>query len=104
MRHACSCAFMFLGASVSQTALLDVTHAASRRTNVQSTDSLHSVTPTPLLAATPSICAHAPAHAQVYIPITELVENSPRCLNVRGRTWERVLTITRQPNTAGDAK
>ena len=37
--------------------------------------------------------------AQVYIPITELVENSPRSLNMRGRTWERVLTITRQPNT-----
>ncbi|CAN0147665.1 unnamed protein product [Ectocarpus sp. 6 AP-2014] len=35
----------------------------------------------------------------VYIPITELVENSPRCLNMHGRTWERVLTITRQPNT-----
>eukprot|EP00903_Cladosiphon_okamuranus_P007572 g7346.t1 len=35
----------------------------------------------------------------VYIPITELVENSPRSLNMRGRTWERVLTITRQPNT-----
>lgn len=36
---------------------------------------------------------------QVYLPITELVENSPRCLNMHGRTWERVLTITRQPNT-----
>lgn len=36
---------------------------------------------------------------QVFIPITELVENSPRCLNVHGRTWERVLTITRQPST-----
>lgn len=35
----------------------------------------------------------------VFIPITELVENSPRCLNMHGRTWERVLTITRQPNT-----
>ncbi|CAM9859404.1 unnamed protein product [Discosporangium mesarthrocarpum] len=35
----------------------------------------------------------------VYIPIPELVENSPRCLNVHGRTWERVLTITRQPST-----
>lgn len=36
---------------------------------------------------------------QVYIPMTELVENSPRCLNMHGRTWERVLTITRQPST-----
>ena len=34
-----------------------------------------------------------------YIPIQELVENSPKCMNPRGRTWERVLCITRQPNT-----
>ncbi|CAM9846235.1 unnamed protein product [Ascophyllum nodosum] len=35
----------------------------------------------------------------VYIPIPELVENSPKNVNIYGRTWERVLTITRQPNT-----
>ncbi|CAM9580426.1 unnamed protein product [Phaeothamnion confervicola] len=35
----------------------------------------------------------------VYIPMTELVENSPRNMNVRGRTWERVLSLTLQPNT-----
>lgn len=36
---------------------------------------------------------------KVYIPIQELVDNSPRNLNIYGRTWERVLTITRQPST-----
>ncbi|CAM9410051.1 unnamed protein product [Chrysoparadoxa australica] len=36
----------------------------------------------------------------VYIPITELVESSPRNMNVKGRTWERVLSLTLQPNTA----
>eukprot|EP00611_Tribonema_gayanum_P031998 TRINITY_DN93_c0_g2_i1.p1 TRINITY_DN93_c0_g2~~TRINITY_DN93_c0_g2_i1.p1 ORF type:complete len:506 (-),score=167.86 TRINITY_DN93_c0_g2_i1:425-1804(-) len=35
----------------------------------------------------------------VLIPITEIVDTSPKGLNPRGRTWERVLCITRQPNT-----
>ena len=34
----------------------------------------------------------------VYLPIPELVATSPRMLNTRGRTWERVLAVTRQPN------
>jgi 6-phosphofructokinase 1 len=29
----------------------------------------------------------------VFIPITELVENSPKCMNPRGRTWERKSTV-----------
>jgi 6-phosphofructokinase 1 len=33
------------------------------------------------------------------IPIPELVSTSPRSMNPRGRTWERVLALTRQPNT-----
>jgi hypothetical protein len=33
------------------------------------------------------------------LPIPELVATSPRQLNAKGRTWERVLAVTRQPNT-----
>jgi 6-phosphofructokinase 1 len=35
----------------------------------------------------------------VWLPIPELVATSPRSMNPRGRTWERVLALTRQPNT-----
>lgn len=35
----------------------------------------------------------------VFIPIPELVATSPRSMNPRGRTWERILGMTRQPNT-----
>jgi len=35
----------------------------------------------------------------VFLPIPELVATSPRSMNPRGRTWERILAITRQPNT-----
>jgi len=35
----------------------------------------------------------------VFIPIPELVSTSPRSLDPYGRTWERVVAITRQPNT-----
>jgi 6-phosphofructokinase 1 len=35
----------------------------------------------------------------VFLPIPELVSTSPRMMNPRGRTWERVLALTRQPNT-----
>jgi len=35
----------------------------------------------------------------VFIPIPELVATSPRSMDPRGRTWERVLALTRQPNT-----
>ncbi len=34
----------------------------------------------------------------VYIPITRLVATSPRVMDPHGRTWERVLTMTLQPN------
>jgi 6-phosphofructokinase 1 len=34
-----------------------------------------------------------------FLPIPELVATSPRNMNPRGRTWERVLAVTRQPNT-----
>ena len=31
-------------------------------------------------------------------PIPALVENSPRMMDKRGRTWERVISVTGQPN------
>eukprot|EP01036_Dinobryon_divergens_P022498 gene22498-30759_t len=34
----------------------------------------------------------------VYIPMPRLVANSPRVMDPRGRTWERVLSVTRQPH------
>lgn len=40
----------------------------------------------------------------VFLPIPELVATSPRAMNPRGRTWERVLAITRQPNTVKPLK
>ncbi|EED95817.1 6-phosphofructokinase, partial [Thalassiosira pseudonana CCMP1335] len=33
------------------------------------------------------------------LPIPELVATSPRQMNPMGRTWERILAVTRQPNT-----
>lgn len=36
----------------------------------------------------------------VYLPIPQLVATSPRSMNTHGRTWERILTMTNQPNTA----
>eukprot|EP00536_Pseudo-nitzschia_multiseries_P008265 jgi/Psemu1/257035/estExt_Genewise1Plus.C_2080027 len=36
----------------------------------------------------------------VFLPIPELVSTSPRSMNPHGRTWERILALTRQPNTA----
>lgn len=35
----------------------------------------------------------------VLLPIPDLVATSPRSMNPHGRTWERVLAVTRQPNT-----
>lgn len=35
----------------------------------------------------------------VFIPIPQLVSTSPRTMSPRGRTWERILALTRQPNT-----
>ena len=35
----------------------------------------------------------------VYIPIPRLVATSPRIMDPYGRTWERVLAMTRQPQT-----
>jgi len=40
----------------------------------------------------------------VFLPIPELVATSPRVMNPRGRTWERVLAVTRQPNTVRPAE
>lgn len=34
-----------------------------------------------------------------FLPIPELVATSPRQMNPRGRTWERILAVTRQPNS-----
>eukprot|EP00581_Thalassiosira_minuscula_P009899 CAMPEP_0183709164 /NCGR_PEP_ID=MMETSP0737-20130205/5261_1 /TAXON_ID=385413 /ORGANISM="Thalassiosira miniscula, Strain CCMP1093" /LENGTH=533 /DNA_ID=CAMNT_0025937181 /DNA_START=28 /DNA_END=1629 /DNA_ORIENTATION=+ len=33
------------------------------------------------------------------LPIPELVATSPRQMDPKGRTWERILAVTRQPNT-----
>ena len=38
----------------------------------------------------------------VYLPITVITANSPRRLNPRGRTYERLLSITRQPDPLSD--
>lgn len=35
----------------------------------------------------------------VLLPIPELVATSPKHMDPKGRTWERVLALTRQPNT-----
>lgn len=35
----------------------------------------------------------------VLLPIPNLVATSPRMMSNTGRTWERVITCTRQPNT-----
>jgi 6-phosphofructokinase 1 len=40
----------------------------------------------------------------VLLPIPEVVATSPRNMNPRGRTWERVLAVTRQPNTVPPKK
>mmetsp|Transcript_12 Transcript_12/g.14 ORF Transcript_12/g.14 Transcript_12/m.14 type:complete len:580 (+) Transcript_12:71-1810(+) len=39
-----------------------------------------------------------------YIPIPMLTAASPRCMDPLGRTWERVLALTRQPNNVDRAK
>jgi hypothetical protein len=38
----------------------------------------------------------------VYVPITAITANSPRRMNPRGRTYERLLSITRQPDPLSD--
>jgi len=38
------------------------------------------------------------------LPIPELVATSPRQMDARGRTWERILAVTRQPNTVEGKK
>uniref|UniRef100_A0AAV1VLC5 Phosphofructokinase domain-containing protein n=1 Tax=Peronospora matthiolae TaxID=2874970 RepID=A0AAV1VLC5_9STRA len=40
------------------------------------------------------------ANRVVYFPIEAITRNSPRCMDPFGRTWERVLCLTRQPNSA----
>ena len=35
----------------------------------------------------------------IFIPITAVVRNSPRLMDPIGRTWERVLSVTGQPDT-----
>ncbi|OQR81957.1 6-phosphofructokinase [Thraustotheca clavata] len=42
------------------------------------------------------------ANRTVFFPITAITKNSPRCMDPVGRTWERVLCMTRQPNTVPD--
>jgi len=37
----------------------------------------------------------------VYIPFAALLAGSPRVMDAHGRTWERVIAHTMQPNTAG---
>lgn len=38
----------------------------------------------------------------VFLPISAITDNSPRRLNPRGRTYERLLAITRQPDPLAD--
>ena len=38
----------------------------------------------------------------VYIPIERMTDSSPRAMDAFGRTWERVVCVTRQPNTNGN--
>jgi 6-phosphofructokinase 1 len=38
-------------------------------------------------------------NSAVYLPIPQLVSESPRQMNPYGRTWERILAMTGQPNT-----
>lgn len=38
----------------------------------------------------------------VYVPITAITANSPRRMNPRGRTYERLLATTRQPDPLSD--
>ena len=38
----------------------------------------------------------------VYLPIPALVENSPRKMDKAGRTWERIISVTGQPNRPVD--
>lgn len=33
----------------------------------------------------------------VYLPIPRVVATSPRSMDAEGRTWERVMSLTRQP-------
>ncbi|CAK4678368.1 unnamed protein product [Aphanomyces euteiches] len=42
------------------------------------------------------------ANRTVFFPITAITKNSPRTMDPVGRTWERVLCMTRQPNTVPD--
>lgn len=35
----------------------------------------------------------------VYLPITSICKHSPRTMDPRGRTWERILNVTGQPDT-----
>merc|ERR1712106_405775 len=39
------------------------------------------------------------SNKMVLLPIPQLVRTSPRIMDNRGRTWERILAQTRQPNT-----
>lgn len=39
----------------------------------------------------------------VYLPITAITANSPRRMNPRGHTYERILAMTRQPDPLADA-
>mmetsp|Transcript_3435 Transcript_3435/g.8946 ORF Transcript_3435/g.8946 Transcript_3435/m.8946 type:complete len:83 (+) Transcript_3435:292-540(+) len=36
----------------------------------------------------------------VYLPIPQLVATSPRTMSPHGTTWERIVAMTGQPNTA----
>eukprot|EP00612_Vaucheria_litorea_P003983 CAMPEP_0171462748 /NCGR_PEP_ID=MMETSP0945-20130129/6655_1 /TAXON_ID=109269 /ORGANISM="Vaucheria litorea, Strain CCMP2940" /LENGTH=443 /DNA_ID=CAMNT_0011989323 /DNA_START=138 /DNA_END=1469 /DNA_ORIENTATION=- len=51
------------------------------------------------MAGYTAFCTGVINNRTVFIPTSEIIETSPKRLNPRGRTWERVLCITRQPNT-----
>merc|ERR1712194_270629 len=51
------------------------------------------------MAGLTSFCVGLVNNRTCLIPIWLLDKYSPRVLNNKGRTWERVLEVTRQPNT-----
>ena len=88
----------------------------NREVTVKYIDPSYMVRSVPADAGDSYLCmllAHAAAHGamagytgftvglvknkSVMIPIPELARTSPRSMNARGRTWERVVAVTNQP-------
>eukprot|EP01029_Cantina_marsupialis_P029163 TRINITY_DN779892_c0_g1_i1.p1 TRINITY_DN779892_c0_g1~~TRINITY_DN779892_c0_g1_i1.p1 ORF type:complete len:535 (+),score=158.47 TRINITY_DN779892_c0_g1_i1:35-1639(+) len=52
------------------------------------------------MAGYTGFCVGLVNNRMVYIPMRDIVKNSPRKLRSNGRTWERILSSTKQPNHA----